>query len=132
METCGIIFTSPNGTQHRCDQLKYHSDAHSAKVNVHNNLSIADVIALSTIVDAASQSAKVRWLDDDGSTICEGTARHIVRGEDDFTFIPQTMDVRDAFLRITSRHNLGWDVAIPVRKLMDMIMRGEFVKDQEK
>jgi hypothetical protein len=92
-----------------------------------SNLSIADVIALSTIIDAASQSAHVRWLDDDGSTIAEGTARHIVRGEDDFAFIPQTMDLRDAFLRITSR--AGWDVAIPVRKLMDMVMRGEFVKD---
>lgn len=89
-----------------------------------NNLTVADVIALSTIVDAASQSAHVRWLDERGD-IREGVARHIVRGATDFGFIDQTTDVRDAFLRITS----GFEITIPVRDLMGMVMRGEFVID---
>jgi hypothetical protein len=89
------------------------------------NLSIPDVIALSTIVDVASQSAKVRWLDERGD-IRSGVARHIVRSADDFSFIPSDMDVRDAFLRIT---DWGLEVTIAVRDLMEMIARGEFVKD---
>jgi len=92
-----------------------------------NILTIADVIALSTIIDAASQSAKVRWWDNERGDVREGTARHIVRGADDFVFIPQTQDVRDAFLRITT--TMGMEITIPVRKLMDMVQRGEFVKD---
>ena len=92
-----------------------------------NILSVSDVIALGTIVDAASQTASVRWLDKAGD-IQEGIARHIVRGPMDFVFIPSTMDVRDAFLRITKRGN-GFDVALPVRDLMDKVKAGEFVID---
>jgi len=91
-----------------------------------NILSIADVIALSTIIDSASQTARVRWLDERGD-IREGTARHIVRSADDFSFIPRDMDVRDGFLRITT--TLGMEVTIAVRELMAMVQRGEFAKD---
>jgi hypothetical protein len=91
-----------------------------------NILSVADVIALSTIIDAASQGAKVRWLDDDGN-IRSGVARHIVRGASDFNFVGRNQDVRDAFLRITSG---GLEITIAVRALMEKVHNTEFVIDK--
>lgn len=91
-----------------------------------NTLTIADVIALSTIVDAASQSASVRWLDESGN-IRSGVARHIVRGASDFNFLGRDQDVRDAFLRITSG---GLEITIAVRALIEMVNATEFVIDK--
>ncbi len=89
----------------------------------------ADVIHLSTIVDAASRSAKVRWLDTDKETIREGTARHIVAGEDpsQWYFVGSKQDIRDSFLRITT--TTGWDTTVPVRWLMAMVAEGGFAVD---
>lgn len=90
----------------------------------------ADVIHLSTIVDAASRSAKVRWLDNtDKETIREGTARHIVAGEDpsQWYFVGSKQDIRDSFLRITT--TTGLDTTVPVRWLMKMVAEGGFAVD---
>ena len=92
-------------------------------------LTISQVGQLSTILDAASRSAKVRWLDTDNETIREGTARHIVRGEHptEWVFLNKDTDVRDAFLRITT--TTGWDMAVPVRRLMHLVSQGGFAVD---
>lgn len=90
-----------------------------------NTLSIADVSALSTILDAASRSANVRWIDENGN-LRSGVARHIVRGATDFNFIGRDTDVRDAFLRITTN---GFDVTVAVRFLMELVHEGGFAID---
>lgn len=95
------------------------------------NLTIAEVFQLHTILDAAASTAPVRWLDDDDITILEGTARHIVAGSEPsrWHFIDRSTDVRDAFLRITTRG--GWDRAVPVRRLMRLVAEGGFAVDKK-
>ena len=92
-------------------------------------LSIPDVNQLWVILDAASRSAKVRWLADDDETILSGTARHIVRGSEphEWYFISRDQDLRDAFLRITSQ--TGLEHAVPVRRLMKLVAEGGFAVD---
>jgi hypothetical protein len=87
-------------------------------------LTIADVIALGTVVDAASQSAKVAWVDPDTGDIRYGTARHIVVSPDNYGFLPRDTDVRDGYLRVTTRS--GFDVALSVRALITLVQAGEF------
>lgn len=90
-------------------------------------ISIPQVFQLHTIVDAASRSAKVRWLGDDSYTIHEGTARHIVQSPENFGFIGSDQDVRDAYLRITSL--TGMEYAVSVRRLMSLVEMGGFSVD---
>jgi hypothetical protein len=90
-------------------------------------ITIPQIIQLHTIVDAASRSAKVRWLGDDSYTIHEGTARHIVQGPDNFGFIGADQDVRNAYLRITSV--TGMEYAVPIRRLMHLVEMGGFAVD---
>ena len=70
-----------------------------------------------------NQNAKVAWVNSQGEP-CYGIARHIVAGPDNFGFLQGDVDVRDGYLRITSR--TGFDHAISVRALMAMSGRGEF------
>jgi len=93
-----------------------------------SSLTIPDVNTLSVILDAASRSARVRWLDQQTSEIRLGTARHIVSGPDpsEWGFSAGDYDVREKFLRITTE---GWDITLSVRDLMVMVARGEFVID---
>lgn len=90
-------------------------------------LTVPQITQLGVITDAASRSAKVRWLGDDSHTIHEGTARHIVQSPDNFTFLRSDQDVRDAFLRITSV--TGMEHAVPVRRLMYLVEMGGFAVD---
>ena len=93
-----------------------------------DNLTVPEVWQLHTVLDAASRGAKVRWISHvDGETILSGTARHIVKGAEDWGFIGGDQDVRDAFLRITSV--TGWDHAVPVRYLMELVRAGGFAVD---
>lgn len=95
--------------------------------NAMEPISISQIFHLYAIVDAASRNAKVRWLGDDGYTIHEGTARHIVQSPDNFGFIGSDQDVRDAYLRITS--TTGMEHAVSVRRLMNLVEMGGFAVD---
>ena len=88
-------------------------------------VTIGDVLALAEIVSAASESAKVAWVNGQGD-VMYGTARHIVRGADDYAFLGTNQDVRDGFLRITSQQ--GFDHALSVRYLMNAMAKGEFAR----
>lgn len=90
-------------------------------------VTIPQIHQLYVITDAASRGAKVRWLGDDGYTIHEGTARHIVQSPDNFGFIRGDQDVRDAYLRITSV--TGMEYAVPVKRLMHLVEMGGFAVD---
>lgn len=90
-------------------------------------VTVPQIWQLHTIVDAASRSAKVRWLGDDSYTIHEGTARHIVQSPENFGFIGSDQDVRDAYLRITSV--TGMEYAVSVRRLMSLVEMGGFAVD---
>jgi hypothetical protein len=95
--------------------------------NATGPITISQIFQLFTIVDAASRSAKVRWLGDDSYTIHEGTARHIVQSPENFGFIGGDQDVRDAYLRITSV--TGMEYAVPVKRLMSLVEIGGFAVD---
>ena len=90
-------------------------------------VTIPQIYQLHVITDAASRSAKVRWLGDDGHTIHSGTARHVVRSPENFGFIPSDQDVRDAYLRITSV--TGMEHAVPIKRLMYLVEMGGFAVD---
>ena len=85
----------------------------------------ADVIHLSTIIDAASRGAKVRWMLEGDGDIGEGVARHLVNGPNDFGLARG--DVRDAHLRITTM--TGMETTVPVRRLMWLVSIGGFAVD---
>lgn len=90
-------------------------------------LTISDAIYLNQVIDAASQSAKVAWVNDEDAEAGDvryGTARHIVQGPDDIGFLRNDQDVRNGYLRITSR--TGMEVFLPVRDLMRMAAEGRF------
>ncbi len=90
-------------------------------------VTVPQIWQLHVITDAASRNAKVRWLGDDGYTIHEGTARHIVQSPDNFSFLRSDQDVRDAYLRITSV--TGMEYAVPVKRLMYLVEMGGFAVD---
>lgn len=95
-----------------------------------DNLTVPEVWQLHTILDATSRGAKVRWISHvDDETILSGTARHLVAGSkpSEWHFIGSDQDVRDAYLRITSV--TGWDHAVPVRYLMELVRQGGFAVD---
>ena len=90
-------------------------------------VTVPQIWQLHVITDAASRSAKVRWLADDGHTIREGTARHIVQSPENFGFIRDDQDVRDAYLRITS--STGMEYAVSIKRLMYLVEMGGFAVD---
>ena len=100
-----------------------------AERNTGEKLLLWHVGQLRTLCEAAEQSAKVKFIapGDDSGRILEGTVRHFVRGPgpSEWTFIGSEVDVRDAYLRITL--SSGFDVAYPVRDLMESVGNSEFV-----
>ena len=93
-------------------------------------LSLSDAVALATVLDAAIQGARVRWVDDnhpDG--VNAGTARHIVRDSRSAAFLGADDDVRDAYLRVTTL--AGWEAWLPVADLIGMVRETTFVIDRE-
>ena len=95
-----------------------------------SRLSMADVRALSVLLQAADETATVVFIapGDESGKIRRGTARHIVRSTDNWYFPGGDYDVRDCALRITETS--GLDVAYPVRDLMQVVDMGEFMIEQ--
>lgn len=86
-------------------------------------LTVADTVSLGVIVDAAQHNSKVARANSDGE-VTYGTARSV--GNETFAFLKKGEDVRDAFLRVTTRG--GFEAAWKVSELMDEVHTGEFAK----
>ncbi|QDF18677.1 hypothetical protein SEA_PUPPER_191 [Gordonia phage Pupper] len=78
-----------------------------------DTLTIRDAVALGKIVEWSSTTAKVVRTDAEGNHLF-GHARSI--GSENGAFIRDDEDIRDAFLRVTSR--TGFEHFIPVRELI--------------
>ena len=87
-------------------------------------LTVGFALRLGDLLNWVSQSRPVHYTVDNGATILTGTLRHVVRSEDDYCFIGNGTDVRDAFVRITLTS--GLDVALPVTKVVELIEEGGF------
>lgn len=85
-------------------------------------LTVAEVLRLGVIVQAANESQRVNRLDGD-EIIC-GTARAIVRDSEHAYFATEKDDVRDCFLWVTTRS--GFEAFWSVRELVENVARGEF------
>ncbi len=91
------------------------SDLHSLGVR-YDPLTVRDALAISEIILWAGRTAKIARLDRrTESDVVYGHARSI--GDRDFGFIHGDQDVRDAFLRVTTRS--GVEVAWPIRELVE-------------
>lgn len=86
----------------------------------HKPLTATDCMAIAQIANAASRGDRVRRLID--NTIVEGTMRHIVKSPDDYGFAGSDMDVRDAYVRVTTTN--GFDVAWAVADLICPVLDG--------
>lgn len=84
----------------------------------HGPFTIADTVHIETIMHAAQQGARVRWLDN--GDLREGVARCIAH--DGGGFLQSDEDVRDGFLHVSGMFE-QW---LPVTKLLGMVERGEF------
>ena len=96
----------------------------ATKIN-HGPLSMADLVALGTIAEAAQGNRKITWLGRN-ENIEVGTARSI--GDDHGNFKIESGDVRDGYLRITSV--TGFEHFIPIMDVVGMVQRGEFALDR--
>ena len=92
----------------------------------HGPLSLAETIALGSIIDAAGRCAPVARLLDSGD-ICYGQARSV--GRQSGAFLRRDDDVRDAYLRVTLRS--GLEAFWPLHELVGQLEAGEFALDYE-
>lgn len=87
-------------------------------------LTVGFALRLGDLLNWVSQSRLVHYTVDNGATILTGTLRHVVRSPDDYCFISNGTDVRDAFVRVTLTS--GWDTALPVTQVVGLIEDGAF------
>lgn len=88
-------------------------------------VTMRDIGALQTIVEAAQGNRRVKRLLEDIDLIVEGTARSI--GDERGYFLGRDEDVRSGFLRVTT--TTGMETFWPVTDLMIDANRGYFVLD---
>jgi hypothetical protein len=91
----------------------------------HGPLTITDAVALQTVLEAARNTRRVRWVDQRGNVL-EGTARRICRDESG-ALLPDDADVRDGTLHITTA--IGLETFVPVAEVIAMVGREEFALD---
>ena len=94
-------------------------------------LSVSDVVALATITGAAASTARVaRFMPEDSplaGSVVQGTARSV--GDERGNFLGAGEDVRDAYLRVTTRG--GMECFWPVRELMADVESGTFAAEYD-
>ena len=84
-------------------------------------------VRLGMVLDAIGAKYKVRWTEDEGVTIREGTLRSLVRSATDYTFLLNNQDVRDANIWITT--SSGLETTLPVRTAVGLIDDGGIAFD---
>lgn len=91
-----------------------------------SKLTANEALSLAAVINTAIYGSKVARVAPKGhyaeGDILQGTARSI--GDANFNRLSSDTDVRDGFLRVTTRG--GMEVAWPIRDLMDENARGEF------
>ena len=87
------------------------------------NYSTASVIG--DIIEIAQTGAKVSWVTDDGDII-DGIARHLVKDPDNAVFLGSKDDVRDSYLRVTTKN--GWEAFLPVAELITKVLDNTFLQ----
>jgi hypothetical protein len=85
-------------------------------------LTISDAVRLGIVCEAAERKYPVARVLESGLVVF-GTARSI--GDRDGNFATRTMDVRDCFLRVTTKS--GLETYWPIAELMNEVNTGEFV-----
>jgi hypothetical protein len=92
-------------------------------------LTQGDAIVLGKLLAGVKEGRKVTFSLNDGDTIRTGVLRHVVAGEapSEWGFLHNDRDVRTGFVRITS---LGFDMALPVTRIMDLIRDQMFVVEK--
>ena len=100
-----------------CDTTK----AEAALVKI---LTMIDLVLLEGVMATLNNHAKVARVVEGGAVVY-GIARHVVRDVETAGFPTSLDDVRDCFLRVTSRQ--GFEYFWPVADLMEDFARGEFV-----
>ena len=81
--------------------------------------------AIVDIIEIAQTAAKVSWVDEDGH-INDGIARHLVKHADNPVFLGAGDDVRDAYLRVTTKG--GWETFFSVQFLIEKILDNTFLQ----
>lgn len=90
-------------------------------------LTVADVVSLAAIVDAAARGLRVARVVDVGDGIVWGTARHIVTDDQAWGLPDASDDVRDCLLRVTM--SSGFEQCWPVDDLVRDHQAAMFVTD---
>jgi hypothetical protein len=89
----------------------------------HGPLTMSDLTSLQVIAQAAETNSRVSWVTD--GPVLHGTARSI--GDERGNFLSGKDDVRDGFLRITSK--TGFEYFLPVTQLIHMVRDGYLALD---
>lgn len=92
-----------------------------------DTLNLSDAIALGLLAEWVTNGRKVTWaVNGDVTRLMTGTARHFVKGPDNFAFITHTDDIRDAHVRISA----GMEWTISVREAIAMMGDGLMVVEK--
>jgi hypothetical protein len=87
-------------------------------------LTVHDAILIGDIAEWAIHNSKLLWLDDRGE-VQTGTARSI--GDNQGNLLGRGVDVRDAFLRITTA--MGWEWFVPMAEVIERHRIGTMMPD---
>jgi len=87
-------------------------------------LTMIDLVLLEAVISTCEGNAKVARLVNDN--VVYGIARHVVRDPDSAAFLTSKDDVRDAYLRVTSRE--GFEYFWPIGELVEDQARGQFCR----
>lgn len=90
-----------------------------------NEITLSDAMNLSAIINMVGNGGK-RVARVANGVVLYGTARHFVSGPDSYVFAHNSMDIRDAYLRVTAQG--GFEHAWQVRQLMDEYSKGTFLE----
>ena len=89
-----------------------------------SDITIAEALALTQIIEAAQGGRKVVWLNEEGNRM-EGVARHICSDAETFGFLGSNQNVFEGFLRVTT--STGFELAQPISQIVPMVGKRWFV-----
>ncbi len=84
----------------------------------------SDILMLAEILIMINKGSQVKWSEDGGDTIRQGTARHIVKSPDNIGFLGFNEDVLTGYLRITTITGLA--AFLPMTGVLQLRREGLF------